>query len=50
MAQLRAQHKSANLPISDDIAFVKLISSLPEMFSTESSLMEDWKTPDLDRA
>lgn len=50
IAQLRAQHKSAGFPISDGAAFIKLISSLPQMFDTEVSLMEDWTTPDLDRA
>lgn len=50
IAQLRAQHRSAGFPISDNIAFVKLISSLPALFDTEVSLMEDWELPDLDRA
>ena len=50
IAQLRAQHKTAGVPISDDAAFVKLISSLPKTFDTEISVMEDWQKPDLDRA
>ena len=50
IALLRAQHKTAECPISDDAAFVKLISSLPKVFDTEVSLMEDWEKPDLNRA
>ena len=48
IAQLCAQHKSAGCPITDDAAFVKTLSSLPVLFDTETSLMEDWPAPDLD--
>ena len=50
IAQLRAQHKSAGCTLSDDVVFVKLLTSLPAAFDTEASLMEDWAVPDLDRA
>lgn len=49
IAQLRAQHKSAGFPIADNIAFVKILSALPSTFDTETSMMEDWPLPEMDR-
>ncbi len=49
IAQLHGQHKSANVPINDETAFVKLISSLLQLFKTEALIMEDWNKPDLDQ-
>lgn len=50
LSRIKAEFRTAEIPLSDERVFAKLLLCLPEQFDIEKAKMKDWEHPDLSRA